>query len=162
MKNKIKRIYGALLFAASLVMFGCRNNVDAKPDANIADTSSGQTDGSGNGQLPTVFDSKEYKADGVKFTMITIPAVTNVTLGADGQENNPRHTVTLTAYRIGETEVTQELWMTVMDKNPSYFDNTGIKSYVNNEGIKYDRDTTPAAGEIQEKRPVGFTFSMQG
>lgn len=146
MKNKIKRIYGALLFAASLIMFGCRNNVGAKPDANIAGASSGQTGGNGNVQSPTVVDSKEYDVGGVKFTMITIPAVTDVTLGAKGQDKNPPHTVTLTAYRIGETEVTQELWMTVMDKkNPSFFDNTGMKN---------GKDTAPAEGEEQKKRPV--------
>mgnify|MGYP000866974749 FL=1 len=146
MKNKIKRIYGALLFAASLIMFGYRNNVGAKPDANIAGASSGQTGGNGNVQSPTVVDSKEYDVGGVKFTMITIPAVTDVTLGAKGQDKNPPHTVTLTAYRIGETEVTQELWMTVMDKkNPSFFDNTGMKN---------GKDTAPAEGEEQKKRPV--------
>ena len=146
MKNKIKRIYEALLLAASLIMFGCRNNVAAKPDANIAGASSGQTGGNGNVQSPTVVDSKEYDVGGVKFTMITIPAVTDVTLGAKGQDKNPPHTVTLTAYRIGETEITQELWMTVMDKkNPSFFDNTGMKN---------GKDTAPAEGEEQKKRPV--------
>lgn len=94
---------------------------------------------------PTVPNGKEYDVDGVKFTMITISAVTDVTLGAKGQDKNPPHTVTLTAYRIGETEVTQELWMTVMDKNPSFFDNTGMKN---------GKDTAPAEGEEQKKRPV--------
>lgn len=82
---------------------------------------------------------------GIEFTMKAVPAGNPAQLGSSEEDYNPSHTVTLTAYRIGETEVTQELWMTVMDKNPSYFDNTGIK---------YDRDTTPAVGEVQEKRPV--------
>ena len=139
MKNKIKRIYGALLFAASLIMFGCRNNVGAKPDANIAGASSGQTGGNGNVQSPTVVDSKEYDVGGVKFTMITIPAVTDVTLGAKEQDKNPLHTVTLTAYRIGETEVTQELFEKVMEINPSRFKDS------------------PAEGEEQKNRPVEQT-----
>ena len=59
------------------------------------------------------------------------------------------HEVKLDAYRIGETEVTQELWKEVMGNNPSFFDNTGMKEL---KGTKWD--TTPALGEIQEKRPV--------
>ena len=77
--------------------------------------------------------------------MISIDAVTDQTLGDDSQDYNPPHKVTLTAYKIGETEVTQELWMTVMDKNSSFFDNTGLKN---------GKDTTPTVGEVQEKRPV--------
>ena len=94
---------------------------------------------------PIVPNGKEYNVGGVKFTMISIDAVTDQTLGDDSQDYNPPHKVTLTAYKIGETEVTQELWMTVMDKNPSFFDNTGLKN---------GKDTTPTVGEVQEKRPV--------
>ena len=51
-----------------------------------------------------------------------IAAVTNGTLGhADYSSNNDMHMVSLTAYRIGETEVTQELWEKVMGNNPSNF-----------------------------------------
>ncbi len=45
-------------------------------------------------------------------------------------------TLTINAYQIAKHEVTQELYMAVMKKNPSYFNDN------------------PAAGEIQEKRPV--------
>ena len=33
----------------------------------------------------------------------------------------PEHTVTLSDYSIGQTEVTQELWIAVMGNNPSHF-----------------------------------------
>ena len=36
-------------------------------------------------------------------------------------EEKPVHSVTLSDYYIGETEVTQELWEAVMGSNPSYF-----------------------------------------
>ncbi|MBR5638386.1 MAG: SUMF1/EgtB/PvdO family nonheme iron enzyme [Muribaculaceae bacterium] len=36
-------------------------------------------------------------------------------------EEKPAHEVTLSPYYIGQTEVTQELWMAVMGYNPSYF-----------------------------------------
>ena len=57
-------------------------------------------------------------------------------LGDDNQSNNKKHTVSLSAYRIGETEVTQELWKKVMNSNPSYFSDK------------------PFEGETQGKRPV--------
>ena len=36
-------------------------------------------------------------------------------------DEQPVHSVTLNDYYIGETEVTQQLWHTVMGSNPSYF-----------------------------------------
>lgn len=36
-------------------------------------------------------------------------------------DESPTHSVTLSNYYIGETEVTQELWTAVMGSNPSYF-----------------------------------------
>ena len=41
--------------------------------------------------------------------------------GSDANSNeSPVHSVTLSSYSIGETEVTQELWTAVMGSNPSY------------------------------------------
>ena len=74
---------------------------------------------------------------GVSFTMKSIAAVTNGKVGhADNSSNNDVHTVSLSAYRIGETEVTQELWQAVMGNNPSAF-----------------KDNVES-GEVQGKRPV--------
>ena len=82
---------------------------------------------------------KTYTVNSVNFTMKDIAAVTNGNLGHIDESNNGVHTVSLTAYRIGESEVTQELWQAVMSNNPSYFQGTG---------------KLPASGEVQEKRPV--------
>ena len=60
----------------------------------------------------------------------------NLGAGAVAADRNGPHTVTLTAYHIGETEVTQELYQAVMGSNPSQF--TG----------------SPASGEQQSKRPA--------
>ena len=79
---------------------------------------------------------KTYTVDGVSFTMKGIEAVTNGTLGRDEESQNKPHTVSLSAYYIGETEVTQELWQAVMGGNPSSFQNK------------------PESGEKQRKRPV--------
>ena len=78
---------------------------------------------------------KTYTVGSVKFTMKGIAAV-DARLGHDEYDDNKPHTISLSAYLIGETEVTQELWDKVMDKNPSVF------------------KSNPASGESQEKRPV--------
>ena len=79
---------------------------------------------------------KTYTVDGVSFTMKSIAAVTDGTVGHSGYSNNNEHTVSLTAYWIGETEVTQEMWQAVMGNNPSGFNGS------------------PDGTEVQEKRPV--------
>ena len=85
----------------------------------------------------------ELYAKFIELKMIVIDAVTNGNLGCYDSSyhtyNNKPHKVSLTAYRIGETEVTQELWQAVMGNNPSNFQGSG---------------ELPASGEVQEKRPV--------
>ena len=65
---------------------------------------------------------KEYNVNGVSFKMIKVESGTfrmGSTTGDSDEE--PVHSVTLSKdYYIGETEVTQELWTTVMGSNPSY------------------------------------------
>ena len=79
---------------------------------------------------------KIYTVSLVKFTMKGIAAVNDALLGDDNYYDNKPHTVSLSDYLIGETEVTQELWQAVMGNNPSHFNGS------------------PAAEEIQGKRPV--------
>ena len=62
-----------------------------------------------------------YTAEGVHFMMKDIAAVTNGTVGHTDEPSNQPHQVNIPAYRIGETEVTQELWQAVMGENPSNF-----------------------------------------
>ena len=82
---------------------------------------------------------KTYTVGSVEFTMKGIAAV-NAQLGHNDDSINQPHTVSLSAYLIGETEVTQELWQAVMGNNPSFFDGSSGKE--------------PAEGERQGKRPV--------
>lgn len=65
--------------------------------------------------------------NGVSFTMIPVKGG-SFTMGATSEQGSdafsdekPAHQVTLSDYCIGETEVTQELWLAVMGSNPSYF-----------------------------------------
>ena len=62
---------------------------------------------------------KTYTVKGVSFTMKGITAVTDAVLGDNSMEDNQEHSVSLSAYYIGETEVTQELWKAVMGNNPT-------------------------------------------
>ncbi len=80
-----------------------------------------------NGAEAVVVNKKTFKANGVEFTMIEVPGGT-FTMGATSEQGSvayadesPTHSVTLSSYWIGQTEVTQELWAAVMGSNPSYF-----------------------------------------
>lgn len=65
--------------------------------------------------------------NGVDFIMVPIDGGTFM-MGATPEQGSdassrerPVHQVTLSSYFIGQTEVTQELWVAVMGSNPSYF-----------------------------------------
>ena len=82
------------------------------------------------GQAPqTVNSSKNltFTVGGVSFTMVYVPGGT-FTMGATSEQGSdadndekPTHSVTLSGYHIGQTEVTQALWKAVMGSNPSEF-----------------------------------------
>ena len=82
------------------------------------------------GQAPqTVNSSKNltFTVGGVSFTMVYVPGGT-FTMGATSEQGSdawndekPTHSVMLSSYYIGQTEVTQALWTAVMGNNPSYF-----------------------------------------
>ncbi len=71
--------------------------------------------------------TRTYTVNGVSFTMVYVPGGTFSMGGTSEQGSDaydregPVHLVTLSDYSIGQTEVTQELWMAVMDENPSSF-----------------------------------------
>ena len=87
--------------------------------------------GSGGGAVSDV-PSQTFTANGVSFTMKYVEGGTfqmgaTSEQGSDANDNEkPVHSVTLSGYWIGETEVTQELWQAVMGSNPSYFSGTNL------------------------------------
>ena len=88
---------------------------------------------------------KTYELNGKSFLMKGIGAVMDekITYEVFEDTNKPpflNHIFNISAYRIAETQVTQELWKEVMTTNPSHFNGTTGKE--------------PDAGEVQEKRPV--------
>ena len=68
-----------------------------------------------------------FMVKGVEFKMIKVEGGT-FSMGATSEQGSdayddekPVHSVTISDYHIGETEVTQELWQAVMGSNPSCF-----------------------------------------
>ena len=68
-----------------------------------------------------------FTANGVRFTMKWVKGGT-FTMGATSEQGSdaedvekPAHSVTVSDFWIGETEVTQALWQAVMGRNPSRF-----------------------------------------
>ena len=88
---------------------------------------------------PPASTEKTYTVKGISFTMKKIAAVTGKSVGHNGVHDNKPHSISLSAYFIGETEVTQELWQAVMGNNPSWFKGSS---------------NPPDGSEEQGKRPV--------
>lgn len=72
-------------------------------------------------------EEQTFTVNGVSFTMKFVEGGT-FQMGATSEQGSdaysgesPVHSVTLSGYWMGETEVTQELWRAVMGSNPSYF-----------------------------------------
>ena len=70
--------------------------------------------------------TENFTVGGVTFAMLPVAGGT-FTMGATAEmtspdsDEKPTHQVTLSNYRMGETEVTQALWKAVMGSNPSHF-----------------------------------------
>ena len=68
------------------------------------------------------FKDKVFSVNGVSFKMIHVEGAKFQMGNKDGLYiEKPIHDVTVSDYHIGETTVTQALWMAVMGNNPSYF-----------------------------------------
>ncbi len=71
--------------------------------------------------------TETFTVNAVQFKMVRVEGGTfqmggTSEQGSDAYDNEyPVHSVTLSDYYIGQTEVTQELWEAVMGSNPSYF-----------------------------------------
>ena len=102
------------MISAKLVKLETENDVDENsndyPDSSIA------------------LNSKQlYTVRGVSFKMVNIEGG-DFMMGATSEQGDdadedevPVHSVKLDNYSIGETEVTQELWLAVMGTNPAHF-----------------------------------------
>ena len=78
-------------------------------------------------QQPEVKTTRTFEVGGVLFDMVWVDGGT-FCMGATSEQGSdandrekPVHSVTLSGYYIGKTEVTQVLWKAVMGSNPSYW-----------------------------------------
>ena len=75
-------------------------------------------------------NAEVFTVNGVSFAMIQVDGGTFMMgatseQGSEAQSNEyPVHRVSVSSFSIGQTEVTQELWIAVMNTNPSYFSGT--------------------------------------
>ena len=128
--------YVGLSPVTTTVVFGSHNIKAERGGKYVSKTITVETQNyaSPKNEYMLAFSSNEtFTVNGVSFTMIKVeggtfqmgaqsidPSGTNYDSDAlSGEE--PVHSVTLSDYYIGETEVTQELWEAVMGSNPSYF-----------------------------------------
>ena len=79
---------------------------------------------------PSPVETRTFVYNGVSFTMVQVEGGT-FEMGATPEQDSqvawadeyPTHQVTLSTFSIGETEVTQALWLAVMDTLPCRFKN---------------------------------------
>ncbi|MFC2601319.1 MAG: formylglycine-generating enzyme family protein [Treponema lecithinolyticum] len=137
MKTVLKITGAFFLVCAICVFVACPNAANELDVSGAGNGGIGGGASGGNEVIPP--PGKNYTVEGVKFRMNDINAVTNKTVGHADEDNNKPHPISLSAYRIAETEVTQELWEKVMETNPSHF-----------KGELFP----PEEKEEQKKRPV--------
>ena len=124
----LQRLYALFLIALSEgSLVRCENRLLLLPPPDVAVRSPKRVHTMG---TPIVSAKSEdiFTVNGVTFKMISVQGGT-FTMGATSEQGSedpyddekPTHQVTLSDYMIAETEVTQELWQSVMGSNPSCF-----------------------------------------
>ena len=93
--------------------------------------------------------------NGIKYNMVRVDGGT-FRMGATSEQGNdadrdeyPVHSVTLSGYYIGKTEVTQALWKAVMGSNPSHFkgDNLPVERVSWNDCQEFIRKLNSMTGQ---------------
>lgn len=112
----------------SNLSYGSHNIKAERNGKEVSKTISVSQSGGENSVKLAFFGNQTITVNGVSFTMIKVEGGTFQMGGTSEQGNDaysaekPVHSVTLSDYYIGETEVTQELWQAVMGNNPSYYE----------------------------------------
>ena len=116
-------MWGAIVIIVAMLIILCWvlfvKNSNSNPSAETAADSVAVVEG--------IKAVEEVEVNGVEFNMIYVEG-SLFDMGATLEQGDdcfaderPTHQVTLSDYYIGETEVTQELWVAVMGNNPSRF-----------------------------------------
>ena len=111
------------------------------------------------------FETKIFNVNGIEFTMVPVEGGTFNMGSNDGySDEKPVHSVTLSDYYIGETEVTQELWEAVMGSNPSDFkgDKNPVEMVSYNDCIDFiNKLNTFLAGQLPDGRKFRLPTEAQ-
>ena len=107
-----------------LLMSICPGSVANEAQAWLQEQKNKQSNSRSSGYNSEI---ETFTVHGVAFKMVRVAGGT-FQMGATSEQGSdayddetPVHSVTLSDYYIGQTEVTQELWQAVMGSNPSYF-----------------------------------------
>ena len=115
-KLRFPLVFCVALFVGYLIY----NFASREEDSPVVTPNSVATQSNGN----SASNNGTFTVNGVTFKMVRVEGGTFQMGSSDSEadsDEQPVHSVTLSGYNIGETEVTQALWEAVMGNNPSYF-----------------------------------------
>lgn len=134
----MKQVFLVILLAFGFVV-GAQNKIVKKPKKQKPATTQvapnkhkSQSKPTKGGTVKRVTTKASYSngtltVNGIKYNMVWVEGGTfrmgaTSEQGSEISDEKPVHSVTLSGYYIGKTEVTQVLWQAVMGSNPSYFE----------------------------------------
>ena len=134
----MKQVFLVILLAFGFVV-GAQNKIVKKPKKQKPATTQvapkkhkSQSKPTKGGTVKCVATKASYSngtltVNGIKYNMVWVDGGTfrmgaTSEQGSEISDEKPVHSVTLSGYYIGKTEVTQALWQAVMGSNPSYFE----------------------------------------
>ena len=134
----MKQVFLVILLAFGFVV-GAQNKIVKKPKKQKPATTQvapkkhkSQSKPTKGGTVKRVTTKASYSngtltVNGIKYNMVWVEGGTfrmgaTSEQGSEISDEKPVHSVTLSGYYIGKTEVTQALWQAVMGSNPSYFE----------------------------------------
>lgn len=138
----MKQVFLVILLAFGFVV-GAQNKIEKKPKKQKPATTQvapkkhkSQSKPTKGGTVKRVTTKASYSngtltVNGIKYNMVWVDGGTfrmgaTSEQGSEISDEKPVHSVTLSGYYIGKTEVTQALWQAVMGSNPSYFEGDGL------------------------------------
>ena len=140
MRQKLTRLATTVLASVLCLMATAQPKAQVVGDGNvdIADVNGVINAMLGKDTPNPPSEETTYTVNGVSFKMVAVEGGT-FTMGATAEQGSdaydweyPTHQVTLSSFSIGQTEVTQELWLAVMGSNPSYFQASTNSNYGTN------------------------------
>lgn len=104
--------------------------------------------------VPSLENPESFTVNGISFNMGFVEGGT-FQMGSDDSDaddsKKPVHSVTVSSFYMGETEVTQALWKAVMGSNPSHFkgdDNRPVESVSWNDCQEFIRKLNQLTGKV--------------